>query len=323
MANKSNNKGGGHFSPNVIYGIIFVVISVIGLVALSVVLSRADTVSQTGSVTNDDPSIDSITISESSLGSADSSLTLTENANKTIYVHGTATDNNGCEDIDDTASATWGARLYRTGVGNNCTASDNNCYTITPANEDITGCSAGGSDLNVVYEFDFDLKYFADATDAGSSPDFSSSEWTAGVKVTDNNNGDSNFATTTAEVATLKALNVTSDKSYGEVALGATSAEQTLTITNTGNDDDLDPTIEQASTWSCTIGTIPQDQLHWSDTSSFAYADATSVTSSAVDLNDASIEKGAGGTHEIYTQLYISTTGVGGSCTSTLTFTAA
>lgn len=313
-----------------IYGVLFSVIALVALIALIIVSSSADDVSQTAAVTSAAPTVDSVTIALTSLGSSASAIDLTENTTTTVYIHGTASDSNGCEHIDDAdgGSSTWAVAFYRTSVagGSSCTANNSNCYQDTEVDADITNCTSGGSDLSVDYEFDIDVRYFADATDASSSPDYSSTTWTANVNITDDA-AETGSSSATTEMNTLKAINVDSSVDYGTMALGANSSEQDITLTNTGNDNDLDPTIEQASVWSCTVGTIAVSALHWNTVSGEGYWAGTTTTVSGVDLDNFSIIKATttahGSTDDVYTTLRLPTTGVGGSCTSVLTFTAA
>lgn len=328
---KPNSRNQGiHHPPHLIYGVFFTIIAIVALVALIVVSSQADDTSQTAAVTPDAPTVDSVTIAATSQGGSASAISLTENTTSTVYIYGTVSDNNGCEEIDDAdgGASTWAVAFYRTDVtdGATCTPSNADCYQDTEIDADITNCTPGGGDLTVDYEMDIDVYYYADATDAGSSPDHSATTWTANVSVTDDD-GQTGTASATTELNTLKAINVESSIDYGTVALGADSAEQDITITNTGNDNDLDPTIEQASDWSCTVGTIAVSYLHWNTTAAQSYWDGTTTTNSGVDLSNMSILKATTTVHssadDVYTILRLPTTGVGGSCTSVLTFTAA
>jgi len=244
-----------------------------------------------------------------------------------VFIHGSATDNNGCEEIDDVATnSLWNVGFQRSNVPNGlfCTPDDENCYFDTEIDDDLTGCVPGGADLTLDYEMDFDVQYFADATDAGSAPDNSVADWFAFVFVTDDNGGFGFSGGATTEINTLAALDVTTPTAYGTIALGGESPEQTITITNTGNTDELDPTIEQTADWVCTpIGTIDKGQVHWNTTAVQGYGAGTAVTASAVDLNDMSIDKfGGTATGEVFTILTLPADGISGSCSSTLTFTA-
>lgn len=316
-------------STMLMYGILLALVAVIILLVLLVSKSQTDDSSQTATITNSNPTVDSVTISTSSGGSAASAISLTENTTTTIYIHGTATDNNGCEEIDDVSTGSlWDIRLYRTSIGDetDCTVTNStSCYVDTEQNADLTNCSTGGSDTDIDYEMDIPVQYYADATDAGAH---SATDWTAWVGVTDDNAGVGS-STATTEVNTLTALDVSSPIAYGSLALGAYSAEQTITITNTGNNNALDPTIEQSADWSCTVGSIPKSNVHWSISPTAGgqtgYDAGTAVSASADSLGLSILKttNGAASTDDVYTILRVPTTGASGSCTSTLTFTAA
>ena len=195
-------------------------------------------------------------------------------------------------------------------------------YVDTEIDGDLTGCTPGGSDLTVDYEFDFAVQYYADATDASSDPDYSTDTWTAYVAVTDDNSGSDSDSATTTEMNTLLAIDVTSSVDYGTIALGASNGTaKTVTVTNTGNENSLDATIEQASTWTCTVGTIAQSAVDWNLTDGGAGA-GTTVSATPANLSMSINKYGGTATDDVYLYLTLPSTGVGGTCTSTLTFTA-
>lgn len=275
---------------------------------------------------NSIPTVDAATIAISSLGVAASEINLIENSATTVYIHGTASDTDGCTQIDDVSSpSSWAITFYRTNVtgGNSCANNESNCYQITEQNNNLSGCTGEG-DPNLSYEMTVPVQFYADATDVGSNPDNSATTWTASVTVTDDI-GASGSRTATTEINTLKALNVTAPISYGNLDLGATSAEQTVVITNTGNDNDLDPLVRQTENWTCTTGTITAENTRWNLTAGQGYAAGIAMTQSAVDLNNLSIPKstGSASTKNIYTMLQLPTQNIGGTCSSTLEFIAA
>lgn len=275
---------------------------------------------------NSVPTVDATTIALSSLGAAATEINLIENSATTAYIHGTASDTDGCAQIDDVSSpSSWAVVFYRTNVtgGSSCANNESNCYQVTEQNSNLSGCSGPG-DPNLAYEMTVPVQFYADATDVGSNPDYSATAWTASVTVTDDI-GASGSRTATTEINTLKALNVITSISYGNLDLGATSAEQTVVITNTGNDNDLDPTVRQTDDWTCTNGTIAAGNTHWNLTAGQGYAAGTAMTQSAVDLNNLSISKstGSASTKNIYTMLQLPAQNIGGTCSSTLEITAA
>jgi len=314
------------------FGFLFTLIAVVALIALILTNSSADNVSSTGTIGNASPTITNLTISTSTYGTAASPVALTAGTTTTVYVNGTGNDNNGCGQIDKAtgtgaslgdADSKWEGVLYRTSIGSQtCTPSNTNCYTITTADADLASGSnlctdaSGGSDLSTQFEFDVPLQFFADATDTGSSPDLASTNWTAWVKVTDDWGG-TGTASTTTDVSTTNGLTmVTGSITYPSTALGAESSEQTVTLTNTGNNNTFDPYVSMSADWSCTIGSIVKGNTKWSVLTEGAQ---TSLTTSPAAINlDIAKSTGTGSNGSFYTKLTIPSTGVGGSCTSTL-----
>lgn len=331
-----------------VFGFLFTLIAVVALIALLVTKSGADTTTQEFSITNINPAIPTLTISSTSFGTAYTPVTLLENVGKTIYVHGTASDQNGCGQIDVvngsglgagvTDSSLWTGRFYRTNLagGQDCTPNQSNCYWITMENADLAVAgrdqctdAGGGSDQALEFEFDQLVNYYADATDANSVPDYSATDWTAYISIIDDQGG-STSATATTEVATLSALDtVTSAITYAATAWGDTTPQKSITIENTGNYNALDPMISQEAVWACNIGVIPIGNVKWSIVSDQdpAYdpnTDQTTLTNvaTAINLNITKSQTGVpgpGSEGTFYTRLTVPNQGIGGTCNSTLT----
>ncbi len=265
---------------------------------------------------NNAPTIDTITTSLTSLGSDVSSISPSENTTVTVYVHGTASDLDGCEEID--AVSQWTEVMHRTNVASAeaCSADNNDCYAGTVT---LSGCS-GGADQDIVYEYSIALQYYADPTDAGAP--HSGTNWTSYIKVEDDASA-SDEGTDTWEYNSLLALNITENVDYGTLTLGAQSAEKSLLFTNTGNRD-MDAS-QSADNMSCTAGIINTTSTHYSATSGFTYGDGTEFTNDASTVqlnllqrtNDASES-----TKTLYTLLKAPDKGAGGTCTHTIVFTA-
>lgn len=275
---------------------------------------------------NNNPTIDSITIAETTGGSAITAINLNEATVKNIYIHGTATDLDGCDQIDSASSpSSWKVVLYRSDLagGNSCTADDQNCYQDSEQDSDLFNCNPP-SDTVLDYEMVIPVEFYADATDPGSSPDHATTNWTAYVEVTDDESG-TGSTSTTVEMNTLLALTVSESINYGELDLGDESAEKPLTITNTGNHNDLDPTIADYSGWNCDIGSFDASQVHWNTTPALGYAGGNAVSDTDTDLYDLSITKSTDGspsTDDVYLTLKLPTTGISGNCSNSLTIVA-
>lgn len=315
-----------------LYGILFTVIAAVALIALVymvVVRSQADTSSQTTVVANVAPTVDTVITAIASGGVDQATVTPTEGATKRVYFRGAATDNNGCNDID-TASA-WAFRTYRTNVAgaDACTLDNNDCYAGTvPANLTLTNCTGAG-DLSLDYEGFIDVQFYADATDTGSA--FATNNWTSWVKVVDEDPTPANGTLTdTYELASLIALDVTAAVNYGTLTLGADSAVQTITFTQTGNRSydfnrsvDGDMVCNGVGSQNIAAGQVKR---HLTD-SLFAWTDVTAAALTTVATedefsmgrrsNDASALTAA-----YYLRLRMPATGLRGTCTNTATFTA-
>lgn len=323
MDNKTNGFGGTN--PHMMYGIIFTIIAVVALMALVLVLvltrSQADDTSQSTIVSNTNPTIDTVVTSETSGGVDDTDgIPPTESSTKTVYILGTATDNNGCETINTIPS--YAILAYRSGITCTTATTDNNqCYASTLTT--VSGCTGAG-DLSMAYETNFPLQFYADPTDTGSP--YVAQTWVSKVTVTDNQSG-TGFNTDTFEVNSLLALDVTGSVSYGTVGLGNDSTQQTITFTNTGNRN-LDASQSASGNMVCT-GTGSQSILvsnaRISNTSGFLYAAGYGLasTSTPVGINLAQrASESINSTVDWYAVLRMPTTGVSGTCTNTVTFTA-
>lgn len=311
--------------PNRSYRVVFVVLALVVVAALvSVVFfyTKADDTGQTAEVGNAAPTVDTVTSAITTGGEDQATITPTENSTKTLYFHGTATDNNGCDDFD--TAADWSMKLFRTDQTSGCSADNNDCYAGSTDDLTITGCT-GAADLNLAYEWTDDIQYFADATDAGSPN--AATTWTISITAQDTAAATGNN-TDTFEMGSLLALNVTASVNYGTVALGADSAEQTITFTNTGNRAiDADQTAD--GDMSCTgpgSSDIAVGAAHIATLTGFTYGvadQALTTTATTVDMSLAQrTSEVTPSTDDWFAILRVPGTGVGGTCTNTITFTA-
>ena len=307
------------------YKVIFMIIAAIVLVALVLVVffyTRADDTGQTTVVGNASPTVDTVTSAITTGGADQATITPTENTTKTLYFHGAATDNNGCDDFD--TAADWSMKLYRTDKTSGCSADNNDCYAGSTDDLTISGCT-GASDLNLDYEWEDDIQYFADATDAGSPN--AATNWTVSITAADTASA-SGSNTDTFEMGSLIALSVTASVNYGTVALGADSAEQTITFTDTGNRAiDADQTAD--GDMSCTgpgSSDIAVGAAHIATLTGFTYGtddQALTTTATTVDMSLAQrTSEVTPSTDDWFAILRMPATGVGGTCTNTITFTA-
>lgn len=312
------------------YGVLFTIIAALALIALVyvvVVRSQADDTGQSAGVSNAAPTVDTVITAIASAGADQATVAVNEGSTKRIYLRGAATDNNGCNDID-TASA-WFFRAYRTNVASAeaCALDNNDCYAGNTTNLTLSNCTGAG-DLNLDYEGFLDLQFYSDATDTGSAN--AATTWTSWVKAVDETAAANGTLTDTWELNSLIALGVDANVNYGTLALGADSAVQTITFTQTGNRS-FDINRSAGGDMICDgqgSSNIPVGQVkrHLTD-SVFAWTDvasaalSTTPTEDEVDVgrrtNDASAL-----TKAYYLRLRMPSTGLRGTCTNTATFTA-
>ncbi|MBI2035111.1 MAG: hypothetical protein HYT12_00305 [Candidatus Liptonbacteria bacterium] len=164
----------------------FAAVVFLGIVARSYADDTIPTVSISGAT----PVVASVVVSPDP-------ITLTENTSTTITITASISDSDGCDDVF--ASGTISAVLYRSGVGVNCVADDNNCYRDITLSEVGNTC-AGGADTDGDASGTVKVWYLAEATDANSS--YPSENWIASVKAVDGSNG-SSTATSSVELLSL------------------------------------------------------------------------------------------------------------------------
>jgi hypothetical protein len=123
-------------------------------------------------------------------------------------------------------------------------------------------------------------------------------------------------------------LNVTTSITYGELALNGITGDTTdfdTTVTNTGNKASIGTQVKSgaATAMACTIGTIPVGNEKYDDVSTTAYASKIALTAGDVTVADVAAAKGASSnTDTVGWGLQMPETGVDGSCTGTVVFTA-
>lgn len=304
--------------------------SVVAIVALAAVLyltlggTLADDTSQSAGVNNAGPTVDSLA-TEDTEGNDLTAVTLTENGLTTIEFEGVASDENGCEDIND--PTLWTYTVYRTDVtdGANCTPDANDCYQGNPNNITVNSCDGAG-DLSLNFEAGIDLEYFADATDA-SAPIHSGTNWTVKFVVRDESANEAAELTDTFEVNSLQALDLSGPVNYGNLTLGSDSAQQTITVTQTGNQVfDVNVSMPNMTCNGAGSDDILASQLHLSTSDGFTYGtgdQAVSNTPSHFDLNmGVRTDDLSALTKDIYAILRLPASGLRGTCSETMTIEA-
>lgn len=317
------NDGGNSSALNYILATLLFIGGLLLIVVVVNLRSRADDSSTSATISNAAPTINTLYFSESSQGSSISDLSLNENTTKPLYVYGSYTDNNGCADVSSLT-----LQLYQNGSATTgCSYNDRNCY-----NSNSTGYScnfttvpgdtcSGGTDVTANYECTVPIQFFADATDSGP---FSAYDWVGRIEATDASST-SGYLTGLLTINTLTALDVGSSINYGSLSIGQTSAsDETLAITNTGNNDSLQ-VLGSGTNMSCTVGSIPVGNQRYALASGVGYGYMTSLTGSPVNLG-ATISKATAlaspSTYNTFWKLQIPSSGVAGTCYGTSTFSA-
>lgn len=255
-------------------------------------------------------------------GGNQSLLTLAENTTTTLYVYGAISDADGCEDVASNGTVT--GTFYRSNHanGDTCSADNNDCYAIANAQCTKTSCD-GPEDTTFNYECTAQIQYYADSTTAGTH---AGSDWTAKITATDATSATGSNVDA-IEMNTTIAHSMASSIDYGTVDLDAESSQKTLTIINTGNSG-VDIDISADGDMSCSQGTVPVGNVHYSETTGFEYVAGTAVTPSPVEyeLNLANRTNDASeSTKSMYLKFRMPNpivTALGGTCSNVLTITA-
>lgn len=216
------------------------------------------------------------TVSSTSLNNG-SDIDLIANSTQDVDFTGTITDLNGSDDI-----VSANGKLYRSGVAaaEDCTADDNNCYVDVSCT--LSGCAGNSCTATCTVS----MAFFADATDAGT---YSSEYWLAWIQATDGlgASGSGFSPASTTEVNSLTAISAPASIGYSNLSPGASSAEQTTTITNAGNRVlDLQVSgVDMCDDYPTCVGnTITVDNQEYSLTT-FTYGSGTDLSGTLTTLD--------------------------------------
>lgn len=322
----------------IFFGILFIV-GVFGVLifltpSAKATLNTSATASLT--VTNSAPVVSSQAIT------GGNTVTLTAGDVHTVTATFTVTDNNGCQDIDIlTPTTVTTAKLFGGAATSACTPSSStreNCYAMS-CTQDALSCTAGGADLDATYTCTADVYYYADPSDGGT---YNGVTWTLDVTPADNAGAaSSNTTKNNIAVQTLTAVDVTQTAiSYGAMALGGntdtqTPKDQTTEVKNKGNRT-IDAEVkaygansgDTTHSMTCTVGSLLMSGNYEGYTlvsNSTVFASLTPITGSYVQLtgfNTAPTTDGSTSSKNIYWGMALPSTGVGGSCSGTVAFTA-
>jgi len=170
------------------------------------------------------------TVSSVSLNGANN-ITLNENTTKSVSATGTVSDTNGYANISSVIG-----KIYRSGVGSDCSADNNNCYSA--ASCATSSCASN----DCVATCSYNVQFYADPTDTGkyaSSSGWTSQSWVAWIKAIDASNASSSATNSsqTVDINTLPAVIVTNSITYDSLSPEQNMANLTKEViaTTTGN----------------------------------------------------------------------------------------
>ena len=232
----------------------------------------------------------------------------------------TISDDNGYADVESAYGAIYVSPATLTGAGACTTDSEINCYDTPSCN--LTGGSGTNVTVNCGAAGNLITTWFNIAPSA---------EWKTHVTAV----GGSTYSLATEGTFTVNTLNaidiVESSIPYGTLALGGTSASQTVTFQNAGNV--ITDTLISGTNMTFGGNNIVAAQQHWSPTSSFTWGSgdyalltSASIGSAVNGCSDRSIavttDHASYTTSPIYWKLQIPASQAAGSYTGTNTFLA-
>ena len=178
----------------------------------------------------------------------------------TILATGTVSDLNGYDDI---AYAT--TTIFRSGVGESCSADTNNCYIASGSSCTLNNCVGDSCDITC----STDIYYHADPTDIGT---YAGETWRAMLSISDFGGAIATATAPSVDLITVRALSVDSSINYGTLEVNADtgSYNATTTLQNIGNDS-IDVAIEGTNLTDGGSSAIPVSQQRFA-TSTFTYS---------------------------------------------------
>jgi hypothetical protein len=194
-------------------------------------------------------------------------ITLTAGATTTVTATGTVSDQNGYADLADATTT-----IFRSGVGEACSADNNNCYIAGPSSCSFINCAGTSCEV----ECSADIYYHADPTDIGT---FAGETWRALLSVSDQGGSVATATAPSIDLVTLRALAVDDSIDYGTLAVNADTGayNATTTVENIGNDS-IDVAIEGTDLTDGASSAIPVSEQIFA-TSTFTYSACTFCSS--------------------------------------------
>jgi len=256
--------------------ILVAIISIMIVCGAGMVLKEAIAASITPSVTvgNSAPSVGTVILN------SNAAITVVENTSTLISGTTTITDDNGYGDITSVTSTLF-LNNTSTACGSVAASNPNWCYYISNGTANGTCVTSSCTGLNCVVTCSAYVWFLAEPTTPTTS--YSGKQWQMSITAKDAYGSTSVSGTTGQALNTLYSFDLGSTIAYGTVAVGATSNQQTVNATNTGNFA-IDFQMSGVNMTS-TANTIAVGQQHYSSTTGFQYASGITLTTSAVSFN--------------------------------------
>lgn len=322
----------GESQAHVVYAVTFTIIAVVALVGLIMMNTEADDSGQSATISNAAPTLTGSVLFYIPGGDADiqgnaDAITPSEGTWTTYGVSGTVNDDNGCADYNaDTTTAKWNLKIYKVATGTtgndggDCSSANGSCLLDTYQHIGLGTCT---SSVTQTFTWAVDLPYYLLPSRGANAPSLDDT-WVARVAITDAASATVTGVTAAFEINELNALAVTPTTNYGTLALGATSASQTIALTNTGNL--VQDYNVYSDDFSCVLGSIPKTavKLKANTNGTVTTPMGTSTSSDWSVFNDsvavATSAASTGTTHSAW--LVVPSTGARGVCTSTAVWAA-
>jgi hypothetical protein len=286
--------------------------------------SQTDDVIVSTSVDNVAPTVDSVYISDSQYGLSDDfsggKITgLNAGTTKEIHVNGVVSDLNDEEDIAEVAVVFYRSNHAST---QSCDADDNDCYRDDTDTDCVLDTTYGNS-TQARYDCQLDLQYFIDGTDSFSD-NYSATNWTVWVQVTDNDSATDTDSSVVKDVETLLALDIPSSIDFGTRVLGSTTTlanNVEMLIGQFGNES---ADVEVSGTdlvCDGSDGSIPAANIQWSKLD-LGHGQGNILSGVAADTDfDIGLRLSAHVNKKLFWNIQIPDYGVKGTCSGATTIT--
>ncbi len=190
-------------------------------------------------------------------------IVLIAGATTTVYATGTVSDLNGYTDLVGATST-----IFRSGVGESCSADNNSCYISGNSSCSFVDCSGNTCDISCTA----DIYYHADATDVGT---YAAETWRGLMAVEDVGGSIATATAPSIDLLTLRAISVPDSINYGTLEANADtgSYNASTTVENIGNDS-IDISIQGSDLTDGISSVIPVSEQIFA-TSTFTYSSCT------------------------------------------------